>query len=115
VGVDPARHPQDQEPHSLGAHRGDMVALPVIDRSRAQARTVTPLIRARAMRVELRSAGSGPWNDISMTPTRCSRGHAVLERPSPARIVLARCDAGPRDDRGDVPGPGRVTARHSRR
>jgi hypothetical protein len=30
AGVDPARHPEDQEPHSLGAHRGDMVARLVI-------------------------------------------------------------------------------------
>jgi hypothetical protein len=26
AGVDPARHPQDQESHSLGAHRSAMVA-----------------------------------------------------------------------------------------
>jgi hypothetical protein len=31
AGVDPSRHPQDQEPNGLGAHRGAMVALPVID------------------------------------------------------------------------------------
>src|ERR1044071_1982102 len=31
TGRDPARHPEDQEPHSFGAHRGTMVALPVID------------------------------------------------------------------------------------
>ena len=31
TGVDPCRHPEDQEPHSFGAHRGTMVALPVRD------------------------------------------------------------------------------------
>jgi hypothetical protein len=30
AGVDPARHPEDQEPHSLGAHRGDIIARLVI-------------------------------------------------------------------------------------
>jgi hypothetical protein len=30
AGVDPARHPQDQEPRSLATHRGDMVARLVI-------------------------------------------------------------------------------------
>jgi hypothetical protein len=29
-GVDPSRHPEDQESHSLDAHRGDIVARPVI-------------------------------------------------------------------------------------
>jgi hypothetical protein len=39
--VDPARHPADQEPRSFGAHRGTMVALPVID---LEAATRTPTL-----------------------------------------------------------------------
>jgi hypothetical protein len=41
TGVNPARHAEDQEPHSFGAHRGTMVALPVIDLGPAMS-TTTP-------------------------------------------------------------------------
>src|SRR3954468_19216890 len=38
TGVDPARHPEDQEPHSFGAHRADVVARLVITPGMRRAR-----------------------------------------------------------------------------
>jgi hypothetical protein len=79
AGVDPARHPEDQEPHSLGTHRGDMVARLVIHLG--VQRTMTS--RGDALRFR--------WEDFRHTTgVRPDLARAACHRERSERKWLAR-------------------------